>query len=95
MAKKFKYLRDESRQHYGVTVEELDGVAEPLLQLGCLMRIADAAEVMAKNYKALVDERNYYESRFREESENHLKTLRQLRAAKRQITKLKNRMIDR
>ena len=59
------------------------------IQLGCLQRIADATELMAKNYQDLVDERDKY-IRWYESSERTLKHLEKCNSALRGvITKLK------
>lgn len=90
MTQEFRSYRDESRKKYGRMAVEDEGFGLDQLTLGCLMRIADAAEVVSGNYKNLLDDRAYYESRFRDELARHKQTIRKLRAAKGRITKLKN-----
>lgn len=81
--------KEESRKNW-----YLAGDAKPStehLQLGCLQRIADATELMAKRYQDLLDERDSAQrSRDYWESE-HARLLRRLNAAKGQITKLKRK----
>lgn len=36
------------------------------LQLGCMMRIADALEILTKKYEQLEDDRNWYQKAYRE-----------------------------
>lgn len=46
----FKSYRDESRTNWGVTVAEATKPDRDQLYLGCMLRIADATELMASNY---------------------------------------------
>ena len=56
----FKKFSDESRNGYGR--ETADGnLWNDDLQVGCLQRIADATEAMAKNHIRLMEERDRYE----------------------------------
>lgn len=57
----FKNFRDESRVNYGLTSDR--NLTQKDLQLGCLLRIADASEVMAKNHNRLIDEARHQTNR--------------------------------
>lgn len=84
-----KTFRDESRKDYGVDVEQAAGIADSGLQIGCLMRIAAATELMAKPYQGLIDDRDRYKRWYEgREHETHVLRLR-LSALRGVITKLK------
>ncbi|MEN1941052.1 hypothetical protein WCE39_08160 [Luteimonas sp. MJ174] len=59
------------------------------IQLGCLLRIADATEAMAKRHTELMAARDYYERLARDRADT-IETLRRQRAALRgTITRMK------
>lgn len=82
-----KNYRDASRENF----VRSDGKepANEQLQLGCLQRIADAAELTAKNYLQLQKDLDWYKKRYRE----HLDEIKNLQNSKRglkgHITRLK------
>jgi hypothetical protein len=53
-----QYFKEQSKEDWYVNSEQF--LSEERLKLGAILRIADATEVMARNYQALVDERNMY-----------------------------------
>lgn len=59
------------------------------LNLGCLQRIADAAEKMAQNWSALTEERDRYKRWYEEERQKSKKLRHRIRALKGVATKLK------
>lgn len=61
MSDKFKSYRDESRINWGQTLCDKQHPERADLEFGCLLRIADAAELMAKNHQQLINERDMYE----------------------------------
>lgn len=62
-----------------------------LLKLGCLQRIADAMETMSQNYSRLIEEREFYQKRWREEERRAAALERSNRALRGTITRMKNR----
>lgn len=59
------------------------------IQLGALLRIADATELMAKRYQELINERDRYKEWYDTEATHRHQLDRRLAAAKGRITKLK------
>lgn len=76
-------FRDSSRENWNTqrTVEHINA--------GSLQRIADACELMAKNYAALIDERNCWKRWHDEEQERRIALERKNAALRGVITKLK------
>jgi hypothetical protein len=60
------------------------------IQLGCLQRIADATEAMAKPFVNLVSERERYERYYKSEREDNKRLARRIAALQGVITKMKN-----
>ena len=71
---------------------EVEGESNPNredIQLGCLLRIADATEAMAKRHTELISQRDYFERLARDRADT-IETLRRQRAALRgSITRMK------
>ena len=89
-----KSWKDASRTAWHETNGNDNGsdISDTRLQIGCLQRIADATELMAKNWSALMDERNRYE-RWYIEQKNRTDLSERRRAALRGvITRLQRRM---
>lgn len=90
----FKNYRDASRTNWGRDVDDGVALSREDLQFGCMLRIADATELMARNHATLVAQRDDAQ-RQRDYFAAESKGLQlQLRAARGQITKLK-RAIER
>lgn len=82
-------LRDESRKTWTI-----NGDSAPTLEqinMGSLLRIADASEAMAKNHVQLQRDRDMYFKWYEREYENRLKLERQINALRGVITKMKKR----
>lgn len=83
--------REESRLNWGCTDRQPDTNE---LKLGALMRIADATEVMAREYQELINDRDMYQ-RWYNETRTHRNRLERSNAALRgQITKLRKRLVE-
>lgn len=85
-------MKDASRKNWAIVKDRLDDLSTLEIQLGAILRIADATEAMAKRHVELIDEnkglrmsRDRYLEKWREEEKKN----RYLRA---QITRLKNKM---
>lgn len=86
----FKSYKQESRKDYGTSKDGALNIEQ--LQLGALLRIADASEAMAKNHNELIQQvenakywRKHYEDLYQSEA-NSNRTLRG------HITKLKKQI---
>ena len=84
-----KTFKAESRKDYGCDVELNSGLTNDSLKTGCLMRIADATETMARRYQDLIDERDRYKRWYGEEKTARQQLLRRFFALKGVITKLR------
>ncbi len=62
------------------------------IQLGCMLRIADAIEKMAQRHTELIRDRDMYNRWYDEEVERRKIAERSLSAAKGQITKLRKKL---
>lgn len=60
-----KFFKEQSKREWFTT----QPVTNDDIQTGCLMRIADATELMAKNYVQMQNEMNNYKRWFKEEQE--------------------------
>ena len=60
-----KDYRQSSRENWGISGE----VNQETLKVGALLRIADALEIVSKNYNSLISDRDFYKRRYLEESE--------------------------
>ena len=84
--------KDESRDRNWGTTEPGTTLTLDQIKLGCMLRIADATEAMAKNHVQLQNERDYLNRALgvaiKENSEKN-KTIASLKG---QITKLKNKL---
>ena len=74
----FKSYREESRANWGRTLCDEQHPSNEEVQLGAILRIADAAEVMARNHQQLINERD--------------RLLRRIAALRGHITRLKKGM---
>ena len=84
--------REESKKDYGQRMEENGNLCMDQLRTGALLRIADATEKMASNYKKLQDDLEWYKKRYRDASadNNHLwNVIRGLRGAVKRAKKAK------
>jgi hypothetical protein len=61
---KEKFYKEESRKNWYVNTSE--ALTREQLQLGAILRIADACEAMAKNHERLLSDLAYYEKRTKE-----------------------------
>lgn len=67
-------------------------ISEEQLQIGCLQRIADATEVIAKNYNQLLEEVEKYRRWYLDERERREALERSLRTHKGKYTRVKNEL---
>ena len=81
-------FRDGSHKNYGtqnqLTIEQI--------QTGCLQRIADATEAMAKNYNELIAERDRYKKQFYDTYKQFTHMESVISGYKGVVTKLKNQI---
>lgn len=80
-------LRTESKAEY--SPRNQDGANSDELKVGCLQRIADATEAMAKYHVQIIKDRDMYERWYRDSQAGQRKLERQNAALRGVITKLK------
>lgn len=78
--------KDESRKLWRSSMEK---PSTDQIQLGCLQRIADATELMAKNHDQLVADRDRYQRWYDQQRERSLRLERSNAALRGVITKMK------
>lgn len=81
--------REASRSNWGCADRQPDTNE---LKLGALLRIADATEVMAKEYNRLLNDRDLYKRWYDEARASRDRFERSNSALRRQITKLRKRL---
>jgi septal ring factor EnvC (AmiA/AmiB activator) len=87
----YSYLKEASKVNWCVKVQNAgDYPGDNNLQLGCLMRIADATEMMAKRYTEMQDNLDWYKKKYAEHREEIKRMERQIAAYKGHIRRLKN-----
>ena len=67
-----------------------DAKSHEQIQLGAILRIADAVEKMAQSYSQLIHEREYYERRFRQSQESVQRLSRSNAALRGHIKRMHN-----
>ena len=82
------YYRDASRRNW---ITHGETAADREIEIGCLQRIADATELMAKNYVALQNDRDMYERWYEEKREQYQRAKRRIAALKGYITRIKGK----
>ena len=82
--------REASKSNFSLFAE-LPTIEE--INAGSLQRIADATEIMAKEYYKLLSDRDFYVRKFKEEYAQTKRLLRRIRALKGVITKMKRREV--
>lgn len=91
MAKIWKDYRKESRSGWGAEIEENQIVDRDSIKLGALLRIADAAELMAKYLQQLINERDQYKRYYEEKRESCNRMGRRISALQGVITRMKKK----
>jgi hypothetical protein len=86
--------RNNSRTNWGRDVDSDTNPSFSDIQLGCLLRIADATELMAKRHTELIAERDRYERYYRQEQDRVIKTEARLRGTRGALTRAQRRIAD-
>lgn len=81
-------LREDSKTEYRKSAETIN---RDEIKIGCLQRIADATEVMAKRYQDLIDERDKYKRWYESSLKTEEYQLRRISALRGVITRMKKR----
>jgi hypothetical protein len=89
--------REESRKDYGQKYNDEFSTDPPnftieQLNAGCLLRIADASEAMAKNHNALISENKYLTERINRVDSSNRFLNRSASSLKGHITRLRKKM---
>lgn len=87
----FKSYRQESKTDWGVTVTESTKLDREQLALGAILRIADATELMAVNYRALQEERDRYKRNWEYAKAQNERMARRVSALQGVVTKMKKK----
>lgn len=87
--KTWKPYKELSRTNWGKDYSEGERPDRDDLKFGCILRIADSMEAMAKNHVKLQEDYNYMKERRDYLKERNLELERKNRALKGVITKLK------
>lgn len=82
--------REESRKDWGLA-EPTGAMTAERIQMGAILRIADATEKMAQRHTELIAQRDRYEARAEYFEKQTLFLERRVSALKGQITKLKKK----
>ncbi len=90
----FKSYRDESRVNYGKTISDGDTLLRQDLEFGCMLRIADATEAMAKNHIALMEDRDRYKLWYDEKRKQLARRDATIRSLRGHITRLKRKLAE-
>jgi hypothetical protein len=77
-------FRKMSKTEYSSEAHTTDNI-----NIGSLQRIADATELMAKNYQSLLNDVKYYKERYNESLDTRKKLIRRISALRGAITRLK------
>lgn len=78
---------ESSRKAWGISNESTTDINQ--LKFGAMQRIANATELMAKNYSILISDRNMYERLYRSECIANKRMANQIRGLKAAITRMK------
>lgn len=87
---RFKSFREESKSNWGITIDRQPTNEE--IQLGAILRIANASEKMASNYIKMQQDLEWYRIRCKSLNETIGSRNRQIANLRGQITKLKKKM---
>lgn len=85
-----KSFREQSRRDWG-SRQDINPSNEEI-QLGAILRMADATELMASNYKNLQSDLDWYKKMHRQVQETVARRDRQIANLRGQVTKLKNKL---
>lgn len=80
----FKSYKEQSKANWGIFQDE--GLNINQIQLGAILRIADASEKMASNYVKLENDLKFYKDRY-ESGQKDIEKLRRSNAALRGVIK--------
>lgn len=87
----FKSYRKQSRNIDWGSEEAEDSLTLKQINCGCLLRIADATELMAKNHQQLIDERDRYKRFYENEKRYANKLYHRIAGLRGYITQIKGR----
>lgn len=90
----FKSYRQHSKKDWGRDMSENEPLNAEQITVGCLLRIADASEAMAKNHNELIRDLNWARGdrdRWRQICEEMERSNRSLKG---QITKMKKKLLN-
>lgn len=84
------FIQESRDKNWGV--ETSGSLSSEQLNLGCMLRIANAADMLNQNITNLMGERDTYKRRYESEREAHLKTTKTKNTYRATINRLEKRI---
>jgi hypothetical protein len=88
----FKSYRKGSLIDWGAVLNDNEKLTTEQITMGAMLRIADATELMAKNYTELQSNLEMYKRRYNQEREKNYALRRRIDALRGHMTRLKNKL---
>ena len=88
--KKFFNWRESSRTNWGSTLSDANEMPDQYIKTGALLRIADAAEAMARNHNELIRELELYKGYYKSALKSNARLIKQISAYKGHLRKAKS-----
>lgn len=85
----FRRYKEGSRADWGVDLEDGRTLTAEQIQMGAVLRIADATEAMAKNYVRIQEERDRFERYYKDEQRRRASAERSNAALRGHIKRIK------
>lgn len=85
----FKSYREESKTNWGTSGEIFNN---DHIQLGCILRIADAMELMVKDREKMIRELDWYKEAYGRKRDDNDRLYKRISGYKGAITKIKKRL---
>jgi predicted nuclease with TOPRIM domain len=89
---KLFYKAESRKEFYQEMNNPENSLSREQITLGAMLRIADATELMAKNFQEMQTDRDMYKRWYNEECERNNFLIKRNRALRGHITRLKNRI---
>lgn len=89
---KFANFQEISRRQWGKTSSPGTAHSVEEIQLGCMLRIAEATEAMAKEHTKLIRERDFYDAGYKQRGAQIEQLSRSNAALRGTITRLKKQL---
>lgn len=87
----FKSYKEESKNNWGVNLCDKQQISKEHIQLGAVLRIADACEKMAANHQQLLNDRDRYERWYELEKTSNKRLQNRISGLKGYIKRIKKK----